>query len=308
MSFDLKIIRTLACDENPMKFLVLLRKIRDAWHPLHNLRKVTIFRLITQLFDIPVWLTLYGVTWKVRVRLVRNASYWLNRRTIEPEILALFIAMQNLFAPKTFWDIGANIGFYSYLLKSWNRNIEILMFEPDPVNVELINQTIRCAELDMIRVFPYAVSDKECEAMFALDTISGATGTLERPSESFLAHHYQVTPKVINVKTVAIDEIRKREEQVDMIKIDVEGHEENVIRGGEKTINEDHPIVVFECFRSGTEIIPKLQSMGYMIFDAERMVRNLGQATNFLALPARYATRVSELVAAWKQEYEALNM
>jgi hypothetical protein len=50
-----------------------------------------------------------------------------------------------------------------------------------------------------------------------------------------------------------------------MIKIDVEGHEENVIRGGEETINEDQPIVIFECFHSGTEIIPKLRSMGYII-------------------------------------------
>ena len=64
--------------------LRLLRTLRDAYHPLHALRKVRAFRLLLGLIDIPIWVKLYGIAWRIRIRSIRNLSYLLNPRTIEP--------------------------------------------------------------------------------------------------------------------------------------------------------------------------------------------------------------------------------
>src|SRR5574341_1553567 len=135
----------------------LFKYIRDTWHPLHNLRRIGLFRRVASVMDIPMWKNIYGIRWKVQLKLVRDATYWWNARTPEPEIFALFVAIQDLFSPSTFWDIGAYIGIYSYLLKSRDEKVEVIMFDPDPVNLRSINCTVSRAKVNGIQIFPYAV-------------------------------------------------------------------------------------------------------------------------------------------------------
>jgi FkbM family methyltransferase len=286
--------------------ITILKKVRDTWHPLHHLRKFSTVRTIMRLLDVPIWITIYGIKYKVRVRLMRNASYLVNRRTIEPEIVALFLAIYKVFAPKTFWDIGANIGVYSYLLKSLDDKIEVKMFEPDPVNLALIEQTTRRARLGSIDVYPCAVSDEAGIGTFALDSISGATGTLENPALSFTFQHYRVAPAFVSVHKVTVDSVRERAKTVDLMKIDVEGHEERVFRGAVKTLSQDQPIMIFECFDPAATLVTQLHELGYLLFDAAKMTVDLGNATNFLALPSRHVSRVQELATTWQHEYDVL--
>jgi len=88
---------------------------------------------------------------------------------------------------------------------------------------------------------------------------------------------------------------------VDLIKIDVEGHEEAVIHGGLETIRCDQPIVIFECFHGGSEIIKALEPLGYLFIDAERMTFDLRGISNFLALPRRHQAVFQEL-GRWRDE------
>lgn len=286
--------------------ITILKKVRDRWHPLHHLRKFSTVRTIMRLLDVPIWITIYGIKYKVRVRLMRNASYLVNRRTIEPEIVALFLAIYKVFAPKTFWDIGANIGVYSYLLKSLDDKIEVKMFEPDPINLALLEQTTRRARLGAIDVHPCAVSDEAGVGTFALDSISGATGTLENPALSFTSQHYRVASDFVSVHKVTVDDVRATAKTVDLMKIDVEGHEEKVFRGAVKTLSQDQPIVIFECFDPAAPFVTQLHELGYLLLDAEKMTVDLGNATNFLALPSRHVSRVQELAMTWQHEYDVL--
>lgn len=279
-----------------------LEAIRSRVHPLHRLRRSPAFRAVAAPLDVPVWAGLAGIDFKVRLRLVRHASYLLIRRTPEPEIVALFRAIADVYRPRVFWDVGANFGYYSWLLKSREPELAVALLEPDTANVELIRATIRRAGLPSVEVHAVAASAEDGEAEFALDPVSGATGSLERPEESFAARHWHLRPRSIAVPTVALDSLRSAAERVELVKIDVEGHEEQVLRGAAALLEEDQPIVVFECFRPNSPVLDRFLDLGYGLFDAERPGDHLTHATNYLALPPLLAGTRVELYDAWRHE------
>lgn len=121
----------------------MLKVIRDKLHPLFYLRKLRIFQYFINLFDFPIWVNLFRISHPVCVYSVRHATVFLSPRTIEPELVALFLAIQDVYAPpRAFWDIGAHIGYYSWLVKGLNQVLEVTLFEPDPANLAMIEKTL----------------------------------------------------------------------------------------------------------------------------------------------------------------------
>jgi FkbM family methyltransferase len=149
----------------------------------------------------------------------------LNPRTIEPEIVALFCAIDDLFQPTVFWDVGANNGYYGWLLKSRHRSMSIVMVEPDPDNAAMLRDTITRRAIPGITVLQAAVSDQPGSGLFALDRVSGATGSLASSGQRFNETHYGAASQVIPVETVRLDDLGTPQARPDFVKIDVEGHE-----------------------------------------------------------------------------------
>jgi hypothetical protein len=102
---------------------------------------------------------------------------------------------------------------------------------------------------------------------------------------------------------VSLDDERAATGRVDLIKIDVEGHEEAVIRGARELINNDEPIVIFECFHGGREINRMLYKKGYTVADAETMAAPSEDTSNFVALPARFNRDLLELAQSWQRRF-----
>lgn len=282
---------------------MLIERIRERWHPLHNIRKVALFRAALSAVDIAVWGRLDGIKHPVRMRLARNLSYLLLRNSTEPGIIALFLAVNKVFTPRTFWDVGANIGYYGWLLKSQRPQIEITLFEPDPINLSLIEETRQWAGPG-VRVVPSAVSSQNGEAIFASDGVSGATGSLEASGKAFVGRHYGVSPGSLVVQTVTLDTIRLQAKPVEFMKIDVEGHEAAVIKGAEFVLDTDMPVLIFESFHQDARVFEALRNRGYCLFDAERMSAEVSRGTNFLALPPRLASRAAEVAEVWRHELQ----
>ena len=242
-----------------------------------------------------MWASLPGVHWKAKVRFVRHACFFVLSDGVEPGVSALVSAIGRQFGIRSFWDVGANIGYYSWLVKSISPAAEVRMFEPDPDNLELVRATICRAALLGITVREVAVSDTRGVRCFGRDWVSGSTGGILENGANYSERQWGVPPTAMTVATVALDDERRVAGTVDLIKIDVEGHEEAVIRGALETIRRDQPILIFECFHGGSEIITTLQPLGYVFTDAERMAADLRTTTNFLALPKRHRTALDEL-------------
>ena len=63
---------------------------------------------------------------------------------------------------------------------------------------------------------------------------------------------------------VSIDSLNQR---ADLIKIDVEGMEQDVLKGAERTINEHHPILMVEIIKSDARTLKQwILDHGYDIY------------------------------------------
>jgi len=176
------------------------------------------------------------------------------------------------------------------------------MFEPDANNAALIRETMHRTPLNGIVLREVAISDTQSRRRFVRDEVAGSTGGIKETLGTFSQDQWGVVGPTITVNTVTLDQERARTGAVDLLKIDVEGHEEAVVRGGLKTIEKDQPILIFECSHGGSEITGVLSGLGYWVGDAERISDDLGGATNFLALPPRHRALRNRLRKAWPPE------
>jgi FkbM family methyltransferase len=279
------------------------RELRDRLHPLNRVRRYSACRQILNVFDVPVWTRMPGVKWKVRARLVRHASSFLLAGGVEPGISCLFRTIAQETGVRSLWDVGANIGYYSWVVKSLVPDCTVRLHEPEPDNLRLIEETIRRAGLDDVIVRPVAVSDQRAEVSFIRDTISGFTGEIDTSSSNFSERNWGIRGESVPVQAVSLDDERAATGRVDLIKIDVEGHEEAVIRGARELINNDEPIVIFECFHGGREINRMLYKKGYTVADAETMAAPSEDTSNFVALPARFNRDLLELAQSWQRRF-----
>jgi FkbM family methyltransferase len=272
-----------------------LYEIRDRFHPLYHLRRHSLSRRLLSAIDIPVWANLPGVDWKVRVRLIRHASFFMLSNGADPNILRLYRLIHNHIGIRSFWDVGANIGYYSWVTRSLEPKADIRMFEPEDENLSLIRATIRRANLHEITVREVAVSSACGQRCFVRDEVSGATGGIGDGEISFSQLHWNAIGAAQTINTASLDEERANAGNVDLIKIDVEGHEEAVIRGAQQTIRDDQPTLIFECFHGGNEITDYLGSLGYWIGNAENFDDDLTNVSNFIALPARHRGKLDRM-------------
>jgi FkbM family methyltransferase len=272
--------------------------IRERFHPLYHARSLPILRGALEQCDVAAWAPVPGTRWRMRVRLVRHASHVLLSDGVEPTITAFMRAVCEVFEPRLCWDDGAYIGYYGVLLKSLNPNARVVMFEPDPENIKLIDKTLARASISGIEHLPVAVSDSAGPATFYVDPVVGATGTLEDGGETFSQRHWGRTHPIV-VQTLPLDDLLPDADGLDLLKIDVEGHEERVVYGAAATLAVHRPFVVFECFHGGDEISELLEALDYMVLDAERLCRRAAESTNFVGIPSRYLDRQRELIERW---------
>lgn len=196
---------------------------------------------------------------------MRDASWIMDAGQIEGEVRRAFDVVLETLKPQVFWDIGANIGFYSWLVRRSPSVREVILFEPDPINFGLINRTIQKNNLTDCTARNVALSQKAGESAFLLDDASGATGSLEATSDTenpySLHNSYHLSQKTL-CQTVSIDDlIANGVARPDLIKIDVEGAEHLVIAGAELFLASNQPAIIMET--SNAEVVSSLQRIGY---------------------------------------------
>ena len=219
---------------------------------------------------------------------------------------ALVRACISKLALGSFWDIGANFGHYSWLMKSAVPNMELVLIEPLPENAALIRETITRHRLSNTTLIVAGASDSSGQGVLHADKMAGATSSLEQQDQTFEERYWGVIASTLPITLTTVDEIRAAHGQVDFMKIDVEGHEEFVIRGAHETIRRDLPILFVECNHQGQTCLRRLESEGYQIVDADHLsVRSAEHSTNFFCFPTRFSGFVDELLQQARQESDA---
>ena len=177
-------------------------------------------------------------------------------------------------------DVGAQIGFWSIglaqYIKRKNGMGKIIAFEPHPINFKRLVENIELSGLqDYISVHNLALSDTEGSLQLVLreDFERGATtGNASVSSNPDLDRSFET----ITIKSTTLDKFLSpmQIDNVNFIKVDIEGHEDFFFRGAKKLIEKKAPIILFEINMvfynaRGIKILDIFNSMlkGYNFFD-----------------------------------------
>ena len=200
----------------------------------------------------------------------RHIGFGLNISSLEQREKALVGRIIRTTSPRVVWDIGANIGTWSLFFSSLCAEFaEIRCFEPDPENLEFLSMNQEKNNLSNWVIRPFAISNKEGSTTFFADPVCGATGSLE-DDHDFIGKYYHADVIAIQVKTTTVDaEISSGALPPQLIKIDVEGHELEVLEGAQNTLRYHRPCLLFEATRNHSKISEILRTLEYKLFDLD---------------------------------------
>jgi len=148
------------------------------------------------------------------------------------------------------FDIGANVGYVSFvLLKKYAPNGSVHAFEPDPRNIAQFEKNLALNNLPNIHLHRIALQDRDdVEALeFNIRSLIDADKN-ENRGISTLADIKIGKVGVTIVPTSTLDKQASALglKRLDLIKIDVEGSEHLVLRGGLKTVRRFRPVIQYE--------------------------------------------------------------
>ena len=154
------------------------------------------------------------------------------------------------------YDIGANVGFYTLLssVLVGDRG-RVYAFEPVPRNVRYLRRHIQLNRLQNVEVMDLAVGESAGEASFD-DTLGDSQGKLS-------------TGGRLHVRLASLDGLMAAGDlrPPDLLKIDVEGAEAAVLKGGLGILRAHHPKVFLAThgLSEHSECLAILRDLGYQI-------------------------------------------
>ena len=230
--------------------------IRLNFHPFFLLFKFKFFRAILKKVNFIV-LKKSNKFGNFFISLPRHISFYLDDVGYEKNTFNYIRSLdKNLLLNKTFLDIGGNIGIYSLFLKK-NYNSKIMIFEPDNNNLELLYKTLKKNKFKNFFIFPFAISDKIAIKKMLIDDGMGCAGSISDhrniPQQRMKLNEFK------NVITVKLDDVNDLNlDDLSLVKIDVEGHELEVIAGMINIIKKYLPILIVEINKNNLENIKNL--------------------------------------------------
>ena len=276
----------------------LMLFLRRRFHPLFHLRRFAAFQWATRRLDVPIAIRFNEVSHPVYVSLSKNLGWVLSGgASAEESERENFIWLIRAGGFRRFLDVGANVGLYGFIFGTLAGDGSVTMVEPDDSNARLIRKTIQASNLQSTLV-EAAVSDEPGALTFYKDNLTGSTGSLVHAADdSFIAVHHHQSPLAVNVKSVTLDELCGIDPP-DFIKIDVEGAEIKVLRGGQAVLAASHPALMFECDQDQDALHALLHGHGYLLFDMETLAPAETVVHNTLALHGGKHAGVVDLLSA----------
>lgn len=198
----------------------------------------------------------------VRYDAIGRSLYWRGLAGMEPETTHLFSQLAQRV--NTFWDVGANTGVYTLAGCAMNPNLNVVAFEPLPQarerltrNIGLNHWTERCS------VRAEAVSDSEGQAQFHVPDARFPTSASLHP-DGFKGYE----GRTIECTVIKLDSLLEHHKRIDLIKIDVEGFEDAVLKGMPDILSQCRPILIVECLLDGPHAVIEaiLEPLNYRFF------------------------------------------
>lgn len=173
----------------------------------------------------------------------------------EPEVSSLLTTLHG----RVFIDIGANVGYYSFLLH--DNFDKIIAVEPHPKNVQLIQKVKEKYGYPKVSILPRAIGNKKGKTKLYLGSHCGGHSLLQsgrfiqKPNLNYIA-----------VKTMTLDFLLRTHSNVDLVKVDVEGAEWKVLDGARDAMNKTNAwLIELHDSTRKTELEDLMKSFNYKV-------------------------------------------
>ncbi len=245
----------------------------------------------------------------------RSGFYWRLNRThhIDRELLLTGSfepsttrqLMQTIQPGMKVLDVGANIGYFSVMLaKQVGPAGHVWAFEPTQTYGRRLTEHLQLNQLtDRVTVVPLALSDHDGKATISIGQASATLHPLDNaPPRAIETIGMRRLDDMVDAMGI---------DRIDLIKVDIDGHEPAFLRGAERTIRKHQPIMIVEFFQGNLDMAggdvrqlkDQLENMGYRLhsdrtgqpyqsrFDFLRECGNFSHSVNVWAYPQASAVR-----------------
>lgn len=171
--------------------------------------------------------------------------------TYDPSMTSVF---SHLIKPgETVWDIGTERGWFTLQMASLvGENGRVDSFEAFPPTVEKLKNNVNLNNFNWVHVNGVAVSDSNSKMWFVppSNKVTNNVSFLDDCNGvGYLTAKHE--PDAIEVDTINLDDYYESQkiEKLSLIKIDIEGAEVSALKGAQKLILKDRPIIAIEYNR-----------------------------------------------------------
>jgi FkbM family methyltransferase len=181
-----------------------------------------------------------------------NLKFWESKSR---EIFSILSLSSN-----TVFDIGSYTGVYALVAAKSNRKLKVNAFEPNPDLFSALEKNLKLNRIRNVKSEQMALDDQPGEAYLYLNhDIHTSIGSLIQSSTAGKKVLVRKTTLDIYCENYSIN-------SVDLIKIDVEGYETNVLKGGSSIIKKSSPIILMESLNQETleKQFELLSKLGYL--------------------------------------------
>jgi FkbM family methyltransferase len=163
--------------------------------------------------------------------------------------------------PRAVWDVGANVGMWTlWLAAHAGASCTVCAFEPDPRNLEILDLNVTHNALSGVVVRSVALSSAIARRRLTLDE-TGTMNSLQPRTQS------RGGPGVVEIETTTVDEeIRASGGIPGFVKLDVEGHEYDVLMGASSLLSARETVILLEITDRGPEVMQLLHGAGYRVY------------------------------------------
>jgi FkbM family methyltransferase len=154
--------------------------------------------------------------------------------------LDLIEKVLRLQRPRTILDVGANIGNHALALHSLCKRL--LAFEPGQRAWSMLEENVKVNSPNNIEAFNFGLSDAAARQTLYVNAAGNLGGSSLQPDHK--SGEFTEETVELRVGDVVVDELAV--DDIDFMKVDVEGHEEYVFKGMANTMAKCRPLVLVE--------------------------------------------------------------
>jgi FkbM family methyltransferase len=179
----------------------------------------------------------------------RASRYHIRESTRKLRTLASYVRP----ADRVIVDVGAHSGLFAAFAAERAPQAHIVCVEPDPNLASIIERNLAGADWELVSA---AVGDEIGRMTFYRSKLSTQTSSLKFAAVAA----YDPNPEEMTVATLTLDDVCRQYDQVDVLKVDIQGAEGLAIRGGTETIRKTRTVLI-EVTLADDDLIAVLSSL-----------------------------------------------